>query len=272
MWMILLWCGTSNFGREVIETLRGTFHLGAEQSGIFRYLGLNLQQQSNKTIVVNQHTQADSLKAPVISHERKAQKEDGLTSKETIDLRSICGQLNWLSSQTRPDLAFDVCDLSCSIKGSNMSHLLRAIKVVKKAQSERVSIKFPVLDLSCCSVVIYSDASYGNLPDGSSQGGFMIFLCDEKCACALITWSLTKIRRIVRSTLAAECLALQDAADTGILISSLFSELLNSESQPMNIICKTDSKGLYKALYSTKCVQDKRLRVDMARLRQMIER
>ena len=29
-----LWCGTSNFGREVIETLCGTFHLGAEQSGI----------------------------------------------------------------------------------------------------------------------------------------------------------------------------------------------------------------------------------------------
>ena len=58
----------------------------------------------------------------------------------------------------------------------------------------------------------------------------------------------------------------------GILISSLFSELLDSESHPMNIICKTDSMGLYKALYSTKCVQDKRLRVDMARLRQMIER
>ena len=222
--------------------------------------------------MVNQHTQADSLKTPVISHERRAQKEDGLTSEETTNLRSICGQLNWLSSQTRPDLAFDACDLSCSIKGSNVSHLLRAIKVVKKAQSERVSIKFPVLDLSRCSVVIYSNASYGNLPDGSSQGGFIIFLCDEKGACAPITWSSTMIRRIVRSTLAAECLALQDAADTGILISSLFSELLNSESQPMNITCKTDSKGLYKALYSIKCVQDKHLRVDMARLRQMIER
>ena len=122
-----LWCDTSNLGREVIETLRGTFHLGAEQSEIFRYLGLNLQQQCNKTIVVNEHTQADSLKTPVISHERKAQKEDGLTSEEITNLRSVCGQLNWLSSQTRPDLAFDVCDLSCSIKGSNVSHLLRAM-------------------------------------------------------------------------------------------------------------------------------------------------
>ena len=34
-----------------------------------------------------------------------------------------------------------------------MPHLLRAIKVVKKAQPERVSIKFPALDLSHCSVV-----------------------------------------------------------------------------------------------------------------------
>ena len=267
-----LWCGTSNFGTEVIEGLRKIFLLGTEQSGIFKYLGLNLQQHCDRTIVVNQHTQVDDLKVPNVNHERRLQKEDSLTSGEISTLRSICGQLNWLSSQTRPDLAFDVCDLSCSVKNGNVSHLLRAIKVIRKAQSDRVSIKFPMLDLSSCSVVIYSDASYGNLPDGSSQGGYIVFLCDEKGVCVPITWSSTKIRRIVRSTLAAECLALQDAADTGILISSLFSELLDSESHPMNIICKTDSMGLYKALYSTKCVQDKRLRVDMARLRQMIER
>ena len=89
-----------------------------------------------------------------------------------------------------------------------------------------MSIKFPNLDLSTIKVIIYSDASYGNLSDGSSQGGHIIFLCDSEGKCVPITWSSTKIKRIARSTLATECLALQDATDAAYLVSSLLSDML----------------------------------------------
>ena len=75
----------------------------------------------------------------------------------------------------------------------------------------------------------------------------------------------------MRSTLAAECMALQDGADAAVLLAALISEALYDGSEGMSVMCYTDSRGLYRALYSTKTVQDKRLRIDIARIKQMLE-
>ena len=266
-----LWCGSSRFEREVIQKLRQVFLLGSEESEIFRYLGLHIHQQSDKVIKVNQMPQAEGLQEPNLSPERRMQKDSELSPAELTRLRGVAGQINWLATQTRPDLSFDVCDLSCSVRDAKVADLQRAAKVVRKAQSARVSLKYPRLDLSQSSVVVYSDASYGNLPDGSSQGGYIVFLRDNKGRCAPLAWSSSKIKRIVRSTLAAECMALQDGADAAVLLAALISEALYDGSEGMSVMCCTDSRGLYRALYSTKAVQDKRLRIDIARMRQMLE-
>ena len=53
---------------------------------------------------------------------------------------------------------------------------------------ERVTLKFSNLgDNLTCNIVIYSDAFLGNLRDGGSQGGFLVFLKGEnkKFACLL---------------------------------------------------------------------------------------
>ena len=266
-----LWCGSTRFEKEVIEKLRQVFLLGSEESEIFRYLGLQIHQQSDKVIKVHQMQQAEELQEPNLSPERRMQKDSELSPAELTLLRGVAGRINWLATQTRPDLSFDVCDLSCSVRDPKVADLQRAAKVVRKAQSARVSLKYPRLDLSQSSVVVYSDASYGNLPDGSSQGGYVVFLKDKKGKCAPLAWSSSKIKRIVRSTLAAECMALQDGADTAVLLAALMSEALYDGSESMSVVCCTDSRGLYRALYSTKAVQDKRLRIDIARIRQMMD-
>ena len=266
------WCGTESFKSNVIDNLRDIFEFGEEHSDFFKYIGLYIQQQENGKIILNQNEEIEQLEIPLISRERLSDKNSPLNTEEIKTLRSVCGKLNWIASKSRPDLSFDVCDLSCSIKNAKISDLQKAAKVVRKAKSSRVSIKFPSLDLSTIKVIIYSDASYGNLPDGSSQGGHIIFLSDSSGKCVPITWSSVKIKRIARSTLAAECMALQDSTDAAILISSLLSEMLYEGKKQIKIIAKTDSKGLHSALYSTKAVQDKRLRVDIASLREMLER
>ena len=266
-----LWCGSSRFEKKVIEKLRQVFLLGSEESEIFRYLGLHIHQQSDRVIKVHQMPQAEELQEPKLSPERRMQQDSELSPAELTRLRGVTGQINWLATQTRPDLSFDVCDLSCSIRDPKVADLQRAAKVVRKAQSARVSLKYPHLDLSQSSVVVYSDASYGNLPDGSSQGGYVVFLRDKRGRCAPLAWSSAKIKRIVRSTLAAECMALQDGADAAVLLAALISEALYDGSGDMSVMCYVDSRGLYRALYSTKAVQDKRLRIDIARIRQMLE-
>ena len=43
-----------------------------------------------------------------ISEMRKQNKNDEVNDKEQTDMRAAIGKLNWLKSQTRPDIAFEV--------------------------------------------------------------------------------------------------------------------------------------------------------------------
>lgn len=72
-----------------------------------------------------------------------------------------------------------------------------------------------------------------------------------------ITWSANKIQRVVRSSLAAETLTMQESLGDGMYVKELSI---------------TDSRSLMNSLSSTSLVSDKMLRIDIASIKQMIER
>ena len=109
----------------------------------------------------------------------------------------------------RPDLSFDVCQLSSNIKQAKVSDMLYANKVVKSAQMEPLSVAIPSLNLSQLHIVTYADASFNNLPESGSQGGNIIFLSDGEKATPL-QWTSARIRKIVRSTIGAEALSVSN--------------------------------------------------------------
>ena len=112
---------------------------------------------------------------------------------------------------------------------------------------------------------------FGNLPDGGSQAGYIILLIDSEGNVAPISWQSHKIRRIVRSTIAAETLAMSDALDAGILIASMWKEFVGVQCETM-VEGITDCYSLYESVNSTKSLSDKRLRIEMSMLRQMQDR
>ena len=126
-----------------------------------------------------------------------------------------------------------------------------------------------------CKLVVYGGASYNNLENGSSQGGFCIFLQHSNGNLSLILWQSKKIRQMVKSTMAAETLALVDAAEASCWLSNLISELLSYNEDVkihLSIACFTGSRQLYDAFHSTRPVLDKRLRVETGILQEMIEK
>ena len=57
----------------------------------------------------------------------------------------------------------------------------QANKNIKKAKREKSQICIPNLgNLGKLSIVAYSDASFTNLENGDSQGGYIIFVVDDK--------------------------------------------------------------------------------------------
>ena len=88
-----------------------------------------------------------------------------------------------------------------------------------------------------------------------------------------VTWQSKKIRRVVRSTLASEALALADGVDCVLSIAMLLNELLFDDynSNKIPIKCYVDNNDLYRAIYSEKHVTERRLRIEINSFKQLIE-
>ena len=162
----LLYAGTSCFEKDVIEPLHSIFSRGSKQIGCFTYIGIHLKQLDDKSIVVDQARYTESLKKVEIDPHRSP--ADPVSEKQRTSLRSAIGQLNWLAGVTRPDLAFDVCQLSTRVVNATGRELILVNKVIKRAKNECVRIRFPVLNLSQLRIVAFADASFNNLPNGGS--------------------------------------------------------------------------------------------------------
>ena len=155
-----------------------------------------------------------------------------------------------------------------------MESIFKINKVIKYVKNDDSNILVPrfsnVKDLKLC---VYTDASYDNLPYGGSQGGHIIFLSDSYNNSCPIAWRSTKIKRVVKSTLAAETLAFVDGAEQAFLMSHLLAEIIYKKKKSnLTIECRTDNKSLFQASHTLKTLSDSRLNVEMAIVRQMLER
>ena len=267
----ILWAGTLLFCTKVVDVMKQKLVVGkSSDGGSFKYIGVNIIQDDG-IIGLHQNDYIDSLEEICLSRERSSQRMNHLGKQELEEFRALVGQLNWLSTQTRPDLAFDVCELSTVVSKATVDDILRANKVVKKVKQRNVTLQFKALDCSDgYTLECYSDASFGNLPGGGSQGGYIIFLVDSNGIKCPLTWQSKKVRRVVKSTLAAETLSLLDAAEAGIYMAHMIGEILNLSCLPL-VKCYVDNKSLVDSLYSTKQVDDKHLRINLAVLGDMLE-
>ena len=91
----------------------------------------------------------------------------------------------------------------------------------------------------------------------------------EKNRAAPIIWQSKKLKRVPKSPFAAETLVQAEGGDSGVLVAMMTKEIFNVET--VKVECITDSKSLVDHLESTRVVDDSRIRVDIARLKEMIK-
>ena len=76
-------------------------------------------------------------------------------------------------------------------------------------------------------LVSFSDASLANLKNGGSQGGVIMFIVGENGEYAPLSWNSKKIKGMVKSTIAAETLALLEGSENCFLLGSIVKEMLD---------------------------------------------
>ena len=85
-------------------------------------------------------------------------------------------------------------------------------------------------------------------------------------------WNSSKIKKVVRSTIAAETLLLVDGCDVAIYINNLLSEPLHTKCNCLIITVYTDNQSLYDAVHSMKQALEKCLLATISAIQEMVER
>ena len=73
--------------------------------------------------------------------EKKQRKDDLLRNEENYNIRTLVGQLGWKTGQTRPDWAFEVCQLGSILNRSKVDNILKASKRLK-TKNKGVLLRF----------------------------------------------------------------------------------------------------------------------------------
>ena len=266
--------GNDWFQRTLMpEVLKG-FNVGKSEKGSFMYTGFLIQQDENG-ITLDQSKYVESLEIQPIDASRLNDSNRLLTDAEISSLRKMTGSLNWAVRATRPDLAFNMIQLSTRFKTGTVKDLVNAKKTLLNLKSNKAVVRFPKLGNPENMVLIcFTDAALGTLNnDIDSTGGYIIFACNkEKSKCAALDWQSNKIKRVAKSTLTAEALVLCEGLEASIYLSELLAEFLNIPRNKIEIHGVTDNMSVLNAIQSTTAVSDRRLRREIGAIKEMVDR
>ena len=256
----------------LMEKLRGRFSAGKVEEKEFRYIGFKVKQYENR-VILDHSEYIERMKNETVDPKRATDKKEILTTQEQKLYRQLVGQLNWAVQGSRPDMAFEMINMSTKLKQGTVENLVRVIKKISRMKDFHSYMTFPRLNKAAeLKIVVFTDASLGNINEGTgSTGAYIVWLMDNTGQCCPIAWNAHKIKRVVRSTLAAETLGLEEGLEASYYYREMLASILGVKPRTVMIEAYVDNKSIIEAILSTRLVEDKRLRVDVASIKESLQ-
>lgn len=236
-----------------------------------KFNGTLIQLTPSGEITLRQETRAGGISL-MKNHEASTTSSRGvvrakLSPKEQYVAQRARGA--YIASICQPEASFDLSYAAQSTKFSSddISALNKRLKWQMDNQSR--GLKYVKLDRNSLQLVVFTDSSFVNNRDLSSQIGFIVCLADSTNKANIIHWSSIKCKRVTRSVLAAELYGMAHRFDIGVVIKATLGKLLQAD---IPLILCTGSKSLYDCLVKLGTTHEKRLMIDVMSLRQSYER
>ena len=277
-------------GAKVIQEILEKFSVGKTEEGSFRYCGRRFTQHSDFTVEIDAEENTRGIKPISIDKSRKG--TDVVTEKELTSLRSVTGSLAWVARYCRADLAYKVNELQrlCNAKAtvSDLRLANKAVELAQQAKDLKLVYKAGWVNWSDLAVVTYSDASFANEEGYKSQQGRLHYvtnasrLGEKDHNIHVISFASSTLKRVCRATLQAESYALQNAVENGDRLRCVLCEMTgvlpsmtewhDQCQRKMKHVWVSDCMSLVEHLNAEvpKKVQDKRLGIELAALRQSL--
>ncbi|CAK0860929.1 unnamed protein product, partial [Prorocentrum cordatum] len=227
----------SDFAVDALQQLHQAYEWGSWETQDFVQCGTRIRQEydgrtkSWGRIHLTMIDYAQELMEIDIPAHRRRDPEQPVTSSEATRLRAAFGQLMWLATQGVPLIGAELSLLLAYSNSATVNTLLQANKLIRRTKFEATKELIMEKHANPC-VVGYSDAAWNVRRDGSSQGGFLIFLTDytlmqnREAPISLLAWASAKLPRVCRSSSAAEAQAASEAQEELEFCRLLLSEIL----------------------------------------------
>ena len=277
--------------QKAVQWLRTELEFVTWDQSRFRFRGRELSQEYNrKSIKISMSKFVQDMEPVAIPKHVKDDLDAPLEANVHSKFRGGVGQLQWLQLQGNPLLSFATGILQSRSATPNGHDLFSLNKLMREAKS--------MLDLCWWIVSVPSsfvwltaaDAASANRPDGSSSSGHVIMaahpniLRGESSTVSVLPWNSRKIRRVVRSSLGAECAAFSTYLEHTDMFRVLYGELCGdlcdlaeyeSYLQATEALCVNDCKSLADALLAagaaaSKTSEDKRLGIELSMIKQRL--
>ena len=269
--------GTERFLQFIIERIRDEFRIGSEEVSNFKYCGVRLTTEFDNAsiiqlITLDQTDYTESLNEIQIP----SMKSDTLLTGQLYSAyRKLLGNLSWLYNNTRIDIAYRVNQLSIDQNQPTVRHARALNKILRYAKNTRLSLNYPRMNIGDMELLVFSDSSFANNTDYSSQSGYVIALgtsiSENEYRYSILDWKSVKQRRVANSTTASEANALTLAVDSVHYIKRIVLEIFGLQNIRVRVF--SDSKNLVKLCNSTKgptTNSDKRVFIDILSIREQL--
>ena len=283
--------GFSRSKFDPIDRLKSKFEFRKWRIGTGEFCGA-LYEQDPQTyeITMSQSIFVEKLRPLRLSRTRQMDRSALLTDEETRCLRAINGGLNWLSTQSRPDLATQTSFSQQSFPHPTVNDALNANNAIRRArQHADMPLRYRAIPPEELSVLCHSDAAYANGRDGATQAGYILSFTSARMNDGVTApwtpafWKSYRLPRVVNSTLSAEAQAMTTATGMVEWTLLLLSEILDGPTflraswqtacQRLSMVA-TDCKSLYDHLrsQSSPTLDDRRTSLDIIIIRESLQR
>ena len=258
--------GNDDFRSNVSRKLEDIFTMGKTEQEVFKYVRFEIEQEEDGVRVSMSKYAENKIDIFDVKPERAMRQEAELTEEEKSQLRKTAGRIGWLGRGARPDLVFAQIEMSTRFLNGKVKDLIRASKLTRKVKSSEAEFFIRKLGpVEGWVIEVSTDASLSNLNEGvDSVEARIVIVRNDKDDCAPILWSANKIKRIVDSTLEAECLSLLSGLKEAIYLREVIEEIFKLKDKAVPVRAIVDNKSTVDAVHSTAPVEDKKLRRDVA--------
>ena len=151
--------------------------------------------------------------------------------------REIVGSLVYLTSCTRPDLAFVITKLSQCLENPTEAHFKLCKFVLKYLKGSKSKGLIYYKGKGDIDLIAYSDSDWGSSSDRKSISGYCFKL---NHADSFVSWRTKRQNVVALSTCEAEYISVTHALQEGLFLRQLLNDLISCSK---SIVLHVDNKG-----------------------------